>query len=102
LAIDLARSCDPDPPITKGFNQPGAAADLLPTPSRRMICSRLAKCYADDAIALAADADWEAAIMRYRQHLASQDEKMPSQVMKLSKLCFHDGEILDGKNNNSR
>jgi hypothetical protein len=48
----------------------------------------------DDEIALAADAEWEAAIVRYRQHLASLYEKMPSQVMEVSKLCLHDGEML--------
>jgi hypothetical protein len=48
----------------------------------------------DDEIALAADAEWEAVIERYRQHLASLSEKMPSQVMELSRLCLHDGEIL--------
>jgi hypothetical protein len=48
----------------------------------------------DDEIALAADAEWEAAIVRYRQHLASLSDKMPSQVIELSELCLHDGEIL--------
>jgi len=48
----------------------------------------------DDEIALAADAEWEAAIVAYHQHLASLYEKMPSQVLELSKLCLHDGEIL--------
>jgi hypothetical protein len=48
----------------------------------------------DDEIALAADAEWEAAIVRYREHLASLEEMMPSQVKELSKLCLHDGEIL--------
>jgi hypothetical protein len=48
----------------------------------------------DDKIALAADAEWEAAIVRYQQHLAALEEKMPSQVSELSKLCLHDGEIL--------
>ena len=48
----------------------------------------------DDEIALAADAEWEAAIVRYHQHLATLREKMPSQVIELSELCLHDGEIL--------
>jgi len=48
----------------------------------------------DDEIALAADAEWEAAISRYHQHLAALQEKMPSPVIELSKLCLHDGEIL--------
>lgn len=48
----------------------------------------------DDTIALAADAEWEAAIARYDEHLASLREKMPAQVVELSQLCLHDGEIL--------
>jgi len=48
----------------------------------------------DDETALAADAEWEAAIVRYQQHLAALQEKMPSQVVELSRLCLHDGEIL--------
>jgi hypothetical protein len=48
----------------------------------------------DDAIALAADAEWETAIVQYRQYLSELDEKMPSEVMELSKLGLHDGEIL--------
>src|SRR5260370_14240869 len=48
----------------------------------------------DDEIALAADAEWEAAIVRYQQHLAALQQKMPSQVVELSRLCLHDGEIL--------
>ena len=48
----------------------------------------------DDKIALAADAEWEEAIARYHQHLAVLHEKMPLQVIELSKLCLHDGEIL--------
>jgi len=56
----------------------------------------LYRCYnsQDDEIALAADAEWEAAIVRYHQHLATLREKMPSQVVELSRLCLHDGEIL--------
>jgi hypothetical protein len=49
---------------------------------------------ADDAVALAADADWVAAVARYHEHLAALREQMPSQVVELSKLCLHDGEIL--------
>jgi hypothetical protein len=48
----------------------------------------------DDGIALAADAEWEAAIVKYQDHLASVHEKMPSQVAELSRLCLHDGDIL--------
>jgi hypothetical protein len=48
----------------------------------------------DEEITLAADANWEAAIAKYHQHLAALDDKMPSQVIELSKLCLHDGEIL--------
>jgi hypothetical protein len=48
----------------------------------------------DDEIALAADTEWEEAIARYQQHLAVLHEKMPSQVIELSKLCLHDSEIL--------
>src|SRR6266436_1400265 len=48
----------------------------------------------DDEIALTADAEWEAAIVRYHEHLDSLYDKMPSQVKELSKLCLHDGEIL--------
>jgi hypothetical protein len=48
----------------------------------------------DDEIALAADAEWEAAIVRYHQHLAKLRERMPTQVIELSTLCLHDGEIL--------
>ena len=40
----------------------------------------------DDKIALAADAEWEAAIVRYHEHLASLHEKMPSHVDELSRL----------------
>ena len=42
----------------------------------------------DDEIALAADAEWEAAIARYHQHLATLHEKMPSEVIELSRLCL--------------
>jgi hypothetical protein len=48
----------------------------------------------DNEIALAADAEWEAAIARYHQHLTTLHDKMSSQVIELSKLCLHDGEIL--------
>jgi hypothetical protein len=48
----------------------------------------------DDEIALAADAEWETAIVKYHQHLASLRKKMPPQVSELSELCLHDGEIL--------
>jgi hypothetical protein len=48
----------------------------------------------EDEIALAADAEWEAAIVAYHRHLAALNEKMPSQVIELSELCLHDGEIL--------
>ncbi|HZU38206.1 MAG TPA: hypothetical protein VFA18_19945 [Gemmataceae bacterium] len=48
----------------------------------------------DDAIALAADAEWEAAIVKYHQHLDRLYGKMPSQVVAVSKLCLHDAEIL--------
>jgi hypothetical protein len=48
----------------------------------------------DEAIALAADAEWEAAIARYHQYLTKLQEKAPSRVIELSKLCLHDGEIL--------
>jgi hypothetical protein len=48
----------------------------------------------DDNLALAADAEWEAAIRKYHEHLTTMQEKMPSQVMELSRLCLHDGEIL--------
>ena len=48
----------------------------------------------DDETALAADAEWEDAIVRYHQHLAMLREKMPSQVIELSGICLHDGEIL--------
>ena len=48
----------------------------------------------DQAEALAADAEWEQAIARYGEHLAKFQEKLPSQVAKLSELCLHDGEIL--------
>jgi hypothetical protein len=48
----------------------------------------------DDKIALAADTEWEAAIARYHLHLATLHEKMPSQMIELSRLCLHDGEIL--------
>ena len=48
----------------------------------------------DDAVALAADAEWEAAIARYDGHLESFRSKMPSQVVKLSEMCLHDADIL--------
>ena len=48
----------------------------------------------DDKLALAADAEWESAIVRYHHHLATVREKMPPQVDELSRLCLHDGEIL--------
>lgn len=48
----------------------------------------------DDAVALAADADWEAAIARYKAHLDSLRGKMPSQVVNLSEMCLHDADIL--------
>jgi hypothetical protein len=52
---------------------------------------------ADDEVALAADAEWEAAIVRYHQHLSTLRETMPSQIIELSELCLHDGEILQRK-----
>ena len=48
----------------------------------------------DDAVALAADAEWEAAIARYNAHLDSFRGKMPSQVVNLSEMCLHDADIL--------
>jgi hypothetical protein len=48
----------------------------------------------DDKIALAADAEWEAEIVRYHQHLDIVRQKMPVQVDELSSLCLHDGDIL--------
>ena len=48
----------------------------------------------DDKMALAADAEWELAIVRYHQYLATVREKMPSAVDELSRLCLHDGDIL--------
>jgi hypothetical protein len=48
----------------------------------------------DDEIALAADAEWEVAIVKYREHLATFQPKMTSQTLELSKFCLHDGEIL--------
>src|SRR5437868_4179620 len=48
----------------------------------------------EDAIALAADAEWELAIAKYNEYLAAFREEMPSQVVELSELCLHDGEIL--------
>ena len=37
----------------------------------------------DTETALAADAEWEAAIVRYHEHLATLSDKMPSQVTEL-------------------
>ncbi len=48
----------------------------------------------DDEEALAADAEWETAIVKYHQQLDTLRGKMPSQVLELSQLCLHDGEIL--------
>ena len=48
----------------------------------------------DEKMALAADAEWEAAIARYHQYLATVREEMPSPVDELSRLCLHDGDIL--------
>jgi hypothetical protein len=48
----------------------------------------------DDAIALAADEEWEQATARYGEYLAGFRGKLPSPVAKLSELCLHDGEIL--------
>jgi hypothetical protein len=48
----------------------------------------------DDAVAMAADAEWETAITRYNAHLESFRSKMPSQVVALSKMCLHDAEVL--------
>jgi hypothetical protein len=48
----------------------------------------------DDNIALAADDEWEKAIARYHQHLDALRTEMPSPVIELSKLCLHDGEIV--------
>jgi hypothetical protein len=47
-----------------------------------------------NAPALAADAEWETAISRYRRHLETLQAKMPSPVIELSQLCLHDGEML--------
>ncbi len=48
----------------------------------------------DDAVAMAADAEWEKAITRYNAQLESFRSKMPSQVVTLSKMSLHDAEIL--------
>jgi hypothetical protein len=48
----------------------------------------------DEDAAIAADADWEAAIVRYHEYLTSLREKISSQVYELSRLCLHDGVIL--------
>src|SRR5205807_8104926 len=44
----------------------------------------------DDAVATAADAEWEMAIARFKVYLESFRDKMPSQVVNLSKMCIHD------------
>jgi hypothetical protein len=48
----------------------------------------------DDAVALAADAEWERAITSYKAHQESFRGQMPSQVVKLSEMCLHDADIL--------
>jgi uncharacterized protein with WD repeat len=48
----------------------------------------------DDALALAADAEWEKAIASYNAHLESLRGKMPTQVINLSKMCLHDADVL--------
>ncbi len=48
----------------------------------------------DDNEADLANNEWESAIERYQTHLAGIEDKMPSQVRKLSELCLHDAAIL--------
>src|SRR5438552_981381 len=48
----------------------------------------------DDAEADRANEEWEEAIGRYEQHLATFRDRMPSQVRKLAELSLHDAEIL--------
>lgn len=48
----------------------------------------------DSAVALTADAEWERAIAKYNEYLATFRDRMPSPVEELSELCLHDGEIL--------
>jgi hypothetical protein len=47
-----------------------------------------------DDEAIAADAEWENAICRYKSYLESIRGKMPSQVAQLAEFCLHDAEIL--------
>lgn len=48
----------------------------------------------DDEEADRANAMWETAIEKYRQHLDDIRDRMPSQVRKLTDICLHDAEVL--------
>ncbi len=48
----------------------------------------------DDLEADRADAEWEAAMRAYREHLDGLRARMPKQVERLADLCLHDAEIL--------
>ncbi|MEX0867403.1 MAG: hypothetical protein WD030_08585 [Pirellulales bacterium] len=48
----------------------------------------------DEAQANQADEDWEAAVANYRRHLEGLEDRMPSQVKRLTELSLHDTELL--------
>lgn len=48
----------------------------------------------DDGAADAADAEWEAAVKRYRDYLRLLRPRMPSAVQKLINLNLHDADLL--------
>ena len=48
----------------------------------------------DDAVADAADAEWEAAAGEYRAHLDGIREHLPTRVRELAELNLHDAELL--------
>jgi uncharacterized protein HemX len=48
----------------------------------------------DDEVADQANQAWEEASARYRKHLESVEDSMPSHVRKLSQLNLHDAELM--------
>jgi hypothetical protein len=48
----------------------------------------------DDRQADAAQIAWDAALDRYREHLAGLRDDVPPHIMRLAKLALHDAEVL--------
>ena len=47
----------------------------------------------DDAIAIAADAEWEAALERYQRYLSSIEAELPAHIRDFNNLLLHDAIV---------